>query len=159
MIISDATTIITLINIDEFNLLKLFTKKVILPTEVYDEVVLNVDAEKHLLHQIEQKFVEVLTYKNEVIFSELNIILDRGESAAITLAIENKRPLIIDEKKGRAIAKQLEVEIIGLIGILRFLYLEKKLNKDQTQIIIDKLNKSSFRISKSLIKIILDEKH
>jgi predicted nucleic acid-binding protein len=35
MIVSDATAIITLINIDEFDLLKLFTKKIILTNIVF----------------------------------------------------------------------------------------------------------------------------
>ena len=95
--------------------------------------------------------------KNKIIFEEINIILDDGESASIALAIESKRALIIDEKKGRKLAQRLGVEIIGLVGIIRFLYLEKKIDHKRTLELIDKLNQSDFRISDKLLSIILNK--
>ena len=38
MIISDSTALITLINIEEFDLLKFFTQKTVIPIEVYEEI-------------------------------------------------------------------------------------------------------------------------
>ena len=38
MIISDSTALITLINIEEFDLLKFFTHKTVIPIEVYEEI-------------------------------------------------------------------------------------------------------------------------
>ena len=155
MIISDSTAIITLINISEFKLLKLFTKKIILSKEVYQEVSLKENAKLFLDIEIKAGYIEIQNYKNKVLFEEISILLDDGESASIALAIEKKYPLIIDEKKGRNFAKNLGVEIIGLIGIIHFLYLEDKINKRQTLDLIDKLNHSDFRVSSSLLKMIL----
>lgn len=38
MIVSDATALIVLINIDEFRMLELFVESITIPQEVYDEV-------------------------------------------------------------------------------------------------------------------------
>jgi predicted nucleic acid-binding protein len=71
------------------------------------------------------------------------------------LAIEKELPLIIDERKGRRFAQKQGVEIIGLVGILRFLYVEKRLSKVEILSIIEKLNNSDFRISSKLLDFIL----
>ncbi|TQV80111.1 DUF3368 domain-containing protein [Exilibacterium tricleocarpae] len=40
--------------------------------------------------------------------------LDRGESESIALALAYKCPLLIDERKGRRIAKKLGLDIVGI---------------------------------------------
>ena len=156
MIISDATILITLINIDEFRVLKIFIDSIIIPPEVYEEVSLKPSAKKYMDHEISEGFIAVESYKSSSLFKEINYILDAGESASIALAIEKKLPLIIDEKKGRKFAQKQGVEIIGLVGILRFLYVENHLNKEELLAIIKKLNGSDFRISSKLLDLILE---
>jgi len=155
MIISDATALITLINIDEFSILELFIEKITITNEVYKEVIKKESAKKYLDCQIDEGFIAVESYKSLTLFKELNYLLDTGESASIALAIEKKLPLIIDEKKGRKFAQKQGIEIIGLVGILRFLYVEKRLTQEETLNIIKKLNASDFRISDKLLTLIL----
>ena len=51
--------------------------------------------------------------------SEIERNLDKGEASSIALALEIKDSmLIIDETKGRRIAKSYNIDIIGTIGIL-----------------------------------------
>ena len=52
MIISDATILIMLINIDEFRVLKLFIDSIIIPPEVYDEVSQKPSDKNYLDHEI-----------------------------------------------------------------------------------------------------------
>ena len=155
MIISDATILITLINIDEFRVLKLFIDSIIIPPEVYDEVSQKLSAKNYLDHEINEGFISVETYTDDALFREINYILDDGESASITLAIERELPLIIDERKGRRFAQKQGVEIIGLVGILRFLYVENRLSQEEILAIIEKLNSSDFRVSSKLLGLIL----
>ena len=155
MIISDATVLITLINIDEFDVLKLFIDQVIIPDEVYHEVSRTASAKRYLNHEIDSCFTQVAQYQDKQLFKDINYILDDGESASVTLALERKLPLIIDEKKGRRFAQQLGVEIIGLVGILRFLYRDGRLSEAETIEIVKKLNDSNFRISPDLLDLIL----
>lgn len=156
MIVSDATILITLINIDEFTILELFVEKIIIPNEVYKEVSKKPNPKKYLDAQISQGFISLESYKDSTLFKEINYLLDVGESASITLAIEKELPLIIDEKKGRRFAQRQDIEIIGLVGILRFLYVEKRLDRDKILAIIQKLNDSDFRISNELLALILE---
>jgi len=155
MIIADTTVLITLINIDEFRLLKLFVDHIVLPNEVYEEASQQVSAKNFLDVEITDGFLSVESCEDVTMFTEIHYILDRGESAAITLASEKKLPLIIDEKKGRRFAQMQGVEIIGLVGIIRFLYLEERLDKTEVLSLIEKLNRSDFRISHNLLHLIL----
>jgi len=155
MIISDTTILITLINIDEFRVLKLFIDSIIIPHEVYNEVSQKPSAKNYLDHEINNGFISIESYKDSSLFREINYILDSGESASITLAIEKQLPLIIDEKKGRRFAQKQGVEIIGLVGILRFLYVENILRREEVLAIIEKLNGSDFHVSSKLLGLIL----
>ena len=155
MIVSDATALIALINIEAFDLLARFTDRIILPPEVYHEVARRPHARLFLERKIDEGFVTVRDYENRQVFREIHYILDAGESAAITLAIETALPLIIDERKGRTFARAQGVEIIGLVGILRFLYVEEKLSREETREIIARLNASDFRISSWLLEWIV----
>ncbi len=155
MIIADSTILITLINIDEFKILKLFIEKVTITNEVYNEISIQQSTKKFIDYEIAKGFILVKSYENKQLFKEINFILDAGESSSIALALEENLPLIIDEKKGRRFAKAKGIEVIGLVGILRFLYVEKILNVDRTKEIIGKLNHSDFRISQKLLDMIL----
>jgi predicted nucleic acid-binding protein len=155
MIISDATILITLINIDEFRVLKLFIDSIIIPHEVYNEVSQKTSAKNYLDCEISEGFISIESYESDSLFREINYILDGGESASIAMAIERELPLIIDERKGRRFAQKQGIEIIGLVGILRFLYVESRLSHEEILTIIEKLNGSDFRISSKLLKLIL----
>ncbi len=155
MIVSDATILITLINIDVFEVLRLFTTQLIIPPEVYQEVTQKPSAKSCINHEINEGFICVEAYEDNTIFRELSYILDAGESASMTLALERGLPLIVDEKKGRSIARGQGIEIIGLVGILRFLYIEECLSREELMDIIEKLNHSDFRISTALLDMIL----
>jgi len=80
--------------------------------------------------------------------------LDLGEASAISLALELQNPLLlIDERKARRIAKQLNLKIIGTLGVL---LLAKKENKIlNLKPIIRKMRKFGFRLSDKFVKEIL----
>ena len=157
MIVSDATALIVLINIDRFELFKMMFENIIMPQEVYDEVTVKPSAKKFIDAEIKSAFLSIVNYEDKQAFKEINFVLDKGESASIALAIEKKLPLIIDEKKGRKFAESCGVEIIGLVGILKFLYASKRLTKQEVLETIESLNQSDFRISEKLMKSIIDK--
>jgi predicted nucleic acid-binding protein len=157
MIISDSTILITLINIDEFDVLKKYTNNIIITDEVYGEVAVKPYAKNYLDKEIKKRFIKIQNYTNKKLFNEINIILDKGEASSISLALESALPLIIDEKKGRKFALIKGIKVLGLVGILRYLYLEDKISKNKAKLIIEKLNCSKFRVSRKLLELILKE--
>ena len=157
MIVSDATILITLINIDRFDILEKFIDKIYITKEVYSEVTKKIYAKNFIDSYLDKNFLEIKNFKNKQLYSEFCYILDRGESSSIVLALEQNLPLIIDDKKGRSFAKSKGVEIIGLIGIIKYLYSINKLSRDDVLDITELLNKSSFRISKKLLELILQK--
>ena len=85
---------------------------------------------------------------------ELQGFLGAGEATSISLAKEFKEALlIIDESKGRKVAKELGIAITGSLGVL----LAAK-NKDiisSLKPIIQRISATDFRFSEDLIKTVL----
>ena len=155
MIISDSTAIIALINIDKFDILERFTSPIVITDEVYAEVSVMKHAKKFLDTKISQEKVLVQNTKDRDLIGELGILLDFGEASSIALAIEISVPLVIDEKKGRKIAKENNVKVIGLVGILKYLYTNSIHSKDETISIINELKHVGFYIDDRLSGLII----
>lgn len=81
---------------------------------------------------------------------EMRMILDEGEADAIALAHSLNLPLIIDEKLGRNIAKEMGIKIIGTLGIL-LLAKQKKMVK-QIKPILMQLKNGHYFLSDRLIR-------
>ena len=144
LIISDSTTIITLLNINRLDVLKNIFSLVYIPKKVYDEIVIE---EKITLNK---NFFVVKEINDKNLYNLLTKSLDKGESEAITLAKEMNLSLIIDEKKGRKIATNLGINIFGFIGLLVLNYKKEMLTKDDTLDIFYKAKKQGFRVSNQL---------
>jgi len=64
-------------------------------------------------------WIEVKTCTEEELCNQLKEVLDFAEAEAIALAVElDADLLVIDEKKGRGIAKKINISITGLLGVL-----------------------------------------
>ncbi len=140
LIISDSTTIITLLNIDRLDILTNIFSSVYIPQKVYEEIVIDeqitLDRDFFITKKIEDKKLYRLLLKS----------LDAGESEAIVLAKEMKLSLIIDEKKGRKIAYNLGINIFGFVGLLILNYKNGLLNRDDTIDVFYRAKKQGFRV-------------
>lgn len=80
--------------------------------------------------------------------------LDPGEATSIGLASEFKDSLlIIDEAKGRKLAKELGISLTGSFGIL--ISAKKKGIIPQVKPLIKKIQETNFRLSEELIDKVL----
>ena len=143
MIISDSTALIILNNLNRLDLLKIF-KEVYIPKKVYEEINFKNDF-------LIPDFIKIKQLKNKDLYFYLTKILDEGESEAITLAKELNLPLIIDEKKGRKVAKNLKIKIIGFLGIIYLNYKKELITKEEISSILNKAIENGYRISKKLL--------
>jgi len=149
MIISDSTTLIILLDLKRVDLLSNIFDKVFIPHSVYDEISFKNNI-------VLPTFIEIIYIKDSELLHSLNDILDIGESEAIALAKEKDLPLIIDEKKGRKIAKNLDIKIIGLLGILYLNIKKGFFNKAQAVNFLDEAIRNGYRISQKLISQMMD---
>lgn len=107
VIVSDTSCLILFYNIDELELLHKIFGRIIITETVAKEF------KKLIPHWID------IINPTTNLHIELQDFLDGGEATSISLATEFKEALlIIDESKGRKVAKELGIAITGSLGAL-----------------------------------------
>ena len=111
IVVSDTSPLTALLTVGEENLLpKLFTE-VIIPEAVQVELLRN--------HARLPDWLRVAHVHNPARVDEYSKTVDAGEAEAIELAQElHADRLLIDERKGRKLAVQEGVAVIGLLGVV-----------------------------------------
>lgn len=74
--------------------------------------------------------------------------LGAGESAAIRLAIQLQCPVVMDEKRGRSIAKAQRVAVIGTLGLLLSAKLQGHI--DRIKPILEQMAQMNYFVSPAL---------
>jgi len=121
VIVADAGPLIALAKIGHLNLLHQMYGDVLIPSAIFKE--LAVDSQKPgtailktALSEGKLQIVEVRPSKEK---SSLGLLLDPGEVEAILLAEQiNCRFLLMDERKGRIVAKKRGIPTVGICGLL-----------------------------------------
>lgn len=138
VIVSDTSCLILFSKIDELDLLQKMYGQVFVTPEVLSEFKLVVPP-----------WILVESPLNNNFQAALEKSLDKGEASAIALAFEKPNPLLlIDEQKGRRIAKELGIQITGSLGIILAAKQMGLINSAGS--ILDKIKSTNFRISPSL---------
>jgi predicted nucleic acid-binding protein len=144
IIISDTSCLIALSNIGMLHILK----------DLFEEVLITPEENDEFGNQL-PNWIIVSQAKNKLKQTEIENKLDKGEASSIALALEiPSSTLIIDEVKGRNIAKNLNIEIIGTIGII-ILAGKKGIVNDVISIVL-KLVNNGFRLSNEIVDRIIE---
>ncbi len=125
---------------------------------IYGEVIISDAVLGELLHrntpEVVRNFVSgrpdwiKLKHLEKPVESSLRVYLDLGESESIQLAAQLKANLLlIDERKGRIVAKQRGLDVIGTFGVL--LQAEKRGWID-LEVALEKLEKEDFYFTAKL---------
>jgi predicted nucleic acid-binding protein len=102
------------------------------------------------------EWVEIRNVTNTQQLYILQQRLDAGEASAIALALETTESiLIIDEKKGRKIAQEYNLELIGTLQILLFAKTKGLINSVKD--ILNELEQNKFRCSAKLKMDLLEK--
>ncbi|NJN66939.1 MAG: DUF3368 domain-containing protein [Chloroflexaceae bacterium] len=113
-VVSNTTPLIALVEVGLLEVLPMLYGTLCIPDAVYQEYQVRVPTGRSSLDTL----TWVHTVKT-IAEKDLDTALDIGEASAITLALQVKaRALLIDEKRGRRIAQQHGLTIIGTMGIL-----------------------------------------
>ena len=148
MIISDSTTLIILFDLERMELLSNLFPKIIIPFAVCEEISVKKSIDL-------PAFISVQEVRESEKLETLKKLLDLGESEAIALALELKSKLIIDEKKGRKIAMNQGLEIIGLLGIVYLNIKKGFISKEEAENFLGDALVHGYRISEKLIEEML----
>lgn len=142
--VSDTSCLILFSKIGELELLRQLFGKIHITESVSEE-----------FNQPIPDWIEIVHLETEI-HKGLSSYLDLGEATSIALAAEFEESLlIIDEVKGRRIAKEMGISVTGSMGVL----IAAKSNGYLKIVrpIIDKIEKTNFRISKELIDRVLEK--
>jgi predicted nucleic acid-binding protein len=155
--VSNTTPVISLLKIKHLFLLKELFGEIIIPTGVYEELTAKSLFQEEIRQIGNCNFITTQKITNELAIKiiEKESGLDRGESEAIVLTEElHADVLLMDERKGRKIAKKLGLKITGTLGII----VEAKNRQlvQEVKPLLDSLISQNIRISHRLYKEILD---
>ncbi len=137
-IIADTSVLIALGNIRRLELLH----------KVYGSILITPQVQLEFGEQLPD-WISVEEVRDSQKIVILNLELDLGEASAISLATETPNSLlVIDERKGRIIAKRMGIAVTGILGIL--INGKKKGIISEIKPIIENLERVGFRISTKL---------
>lgn len=134
IVISDTTPIITLSKIKRLDLLQMLFGNIMIPKAVYNELTSNIQFRDEADAIVNAKYIKVVDVHDVKSVELLRRAtgLDLGESEAIIYTDDYKAELLlIDEVKGRKVAKQMGLSVMGTVGILMSAYEEKLISADE----------------------------
>ena len=116
IVVADASPIIALSRVERPQLLHDVFAEILVPEEVRDELAAGAGGEEILRSHV---WIESRPVRDRELVNRLAAGLDVGEAAAIALAIETQAELLLmDERRGRAIADQQGLSVVGVVGVL-----------------------------------------
>lgn len=160
IVVADTTPLISLMKIDHLDLLHQLFGEVQIPSAVFEELISNSrfpNECRQIKDSVFIKKVEV-TDVNAVNLLRRSSGLDAGESEAIVLSDStNAALLLMDEAKGRQVAAQMGIPLMGTIGILIVAYKENLLSKEDILQCIETLKTTGRHISNRLYEQLLEK--
>ncbi len=154
IVVSDTSAITNLFQINKLELLKLLYRKIKIPSAVFEELS-QIPIQKNYI--LSSDWIEVITPSNQNLVNTLLEDLDLGESEAIALALEISADyIIIDERKGRNIANQYDLQVVGIIGL--FIQCKQENIIPNVKDLLDELiDQTSFYINPNFYRTVLSE--
>ncbi len=158
IVVADAGPLIALARIERLSLLFALYGSVVVPETVLAELCVesNRPGARVLSAALAEGLIEPrgLPRGCEVDMASLGLLLDAGESAAILLAQETPcRFLLIDERRGRQIARRRGIPVVGLAGVL--LAAKQQGLLESVGSVLAALSRQGYRLSDALVEEVL----
>jgi uncharacterized protein len=155
IVISDASPLIALSAVGRLDLLQQLYTEILIPAFVAEEILRGTPEQPGAVEVGAADWIGVRAVSDSGLVRLLEQELDRGEAEAIALAVEIGADLLVaDEHRARRVAARLDVEVIGVLGIL----VEAKRNGliPAVRPILDELTTTAgFRVNRDLYLRIL----
>lgn len=118
-VIADTSPLLNLALIDELGLVDRRWETVTVPGAVWDELTAGEAGLDAIRSLRERGGIDVVDVEQTEFYVELRHELDRGEAAAIALAVRRDPDvLLLDEREARAVARRHDLTVTGAIGVL-----------------------------------------
>ena len=156
IVISDTTALIILAKSDAFSLLSNLFQKIYIPKAVYDELMVKDDIVNYRIKEFDK--IEVKPVSDMITLERIKTLkIDKGEVEAISLALELNLMLIIDERKGRKIALNQGLKIVGVLGVLIENYRREFISFDELKLYFLLFKEQGLRVSEQLEKVFFEK--
>lgn len=158
IVVSDSTPLISLMKASSLEILKPLFGEVLIPEAVFSELTINPNYSEEAAQIKNSTFIKIVSVEESKAVDVLRKIsgLDLGESEAIIYADNHKADvLLMDEAKGRTVAKSMGLYIMGTIGVLLYAYEEKILSSDNIADALNRLRQSNRHIGDDILKYAL----
>jgi predicted nucleic acid-binding protein len=159
IVVSDTSPITNLAAISQLDFLQRLYTRLVIPKAVYNEMV---RVDKLVPGAVEVQTLPWIQTQTVAAFQQVRVLresqenIDLGEAEAIILALELKAGLLLmDERRGRAVAMSYGLQVTGLLGVL----LQAKENRliPAVKPVMERLiEQADFRVSNQLYATILE---
>lgn len=158
IVVSDTTPLISFLKIDRLDILQKIFGEVLVPDAVFEELTTNNEFPDEIDKIQNSAFLKrVVVDSTQVSLIQQQTGLDLGESEAIVYARNSESDFIlIDEVKGRLVAKNLGLKLLGTVGILMESLRKGYTQKDEIQEYVKVFRASHRRISEKLLEQLLE---
>ena len=143
-VVSNAGPLMVFSKLNILHILKELYGKVEFPLSVFEETVSVgirrgfMDAQALNLFLIQNQWKPVT--KVEIPLDLQTASLDRGEKESIALALSKSALLLMDEERGRAIARQMNLRVRGSLGVLIEAYGKKIISENQLRFYFEQIS-------------------
>jgi len=155
-VVADAGPLIGLARVGLLDLLRLLYGTVLIPIQVLDELQISEDRPGSLALRaaVQAGWLQSVLVASSEELEALGLALGAGEASAILLAGQSPcRFLLLDERRGRAVAKRRDLRVVGTGGVL--LTAKQQGLLDRVSVALDRLAGSGYRLAPELRNQIL----
>lgn len=162
-VVSNSSPLIYLSKLGKLELLRKLFKEILIPKEVFNEVVLRGKEGKFsevlvIEDAIHERWIRIKGIKIDRRLLKFAPELDLGEAEVISLAREIKAGLVLmDDASARSISESFGRNTKGTIYVLLKAYKSELITKEEVKALLDKLISIGFRLSSEAYSRILGE--
>ncbi len=157
IVVADAGPLIGLARVGQLSVLRLLYESILIPARVRDE--LHLSSQKPgaqvIAEALQSGWIRCIPIQAHRHVTILTGLVDAGEAEAIQLALEQKADLLlIDDSKGRKVAKAQGLRIIGSGAVL--IAAKKAGFLDNVTPVLTALTRTGYRLSPALCQRIIE---
>ena len=159
IVVSDTTPLISLLKTGRLDILEKLFGEVRIPDAVFEELTSNPRYSDEAAAIRSYPYIDIISVSDTDAVEQVSREdgLDLGESEAIVLTQEISADLLLmDEARGRDVARSMGLRITGTVGILLLSYERGILDKDEIKDCVERLRDANRFIGERYLQLLLE---